>query len=227
MKLIEDPKLRNREHVFRDRKQAGLFLAKKLKKYANEDTIVLAIPSGGIPVGKVIARELNVDFDLIITRKIQFPDNPEAGFGAISFDGEIVLNRALIERSFLTDKTVERQIKKTKREVERRVKLFRQGKKFPKLEKKIVIIVDDGLASGYTMLAAVKSVKKHKPRKLIVAVPTGNSNAIDLVGREVDEVYCLNLRDTFIFAVADAYVEWYDLSEEEVLKWLKNSSQSF
>jgi predicted phosphoribosyltransferase len=221
MKLIEDPKLRNKIRVFENREQAGLFLAEKLKKYSNKDTIVLAIPSGGVPVGKVIAEKLRTKFDLMIVRKIQFPDNPEVGFGALSYDGEVILNQALIDQYSLTQKIVEKQIEITKKEIERRVKLFLGKKKPPKLKEKNVILVDDGLASGYTMLVAIKSVKKHKPKKIIVAVPTGNSNAISLLESEVNEVYCLNLRDTFIFAVADAYEEWYDLSDEEVMSYLK------
>jgi len=222
MKLIEEQSLRDRKYVFKNREEAGLLLAKKLKKYSKKNVIVLAIPAGGVPVGKMIAEKLKVKFDLMIVRKIQFPDNPEAGFGAMSFDGEIILNESLIRRTFLTREEIEHQIKKTKKEIERRVELFRWSKKFPKLEGKIVILVDDGLATGYTMLVAIKCVKKYKPKKLIVAVPTGNSNAISLIADEVDEIYCLNIRDEFIFAVADAYEEWHDLSDEEVLILLDN-----
>jgi len=222
MNLIEEPSLRDRKYVFKNREEAGLLLAKKLKKYSKKNVIVLAIPAGGVPVGKIIAEKLEAKFDLMIVRKIQFPDNPEAGFGAMSFDGEIILNEGLIRRSFLTREEIERQIKKMKKEIERRVELFRGSKKFPKLEGKIVILVDDGLATGYTMLVAIKCVKKYKPKKLIVAIPTGNSNAISLIADEVDEIYCLNVRDEFIFAVADAYEEWHDLSDEEVLRLLDN-----
>ena len=222
MKLIEEPSLRDRKYVFKNREEAGLLLAKKLKKYSKKNVIVLAIPAGGVPVGKIIAEKLKAKFDLMIVRKIQFPDNPEAGFGAMSFDGEIILNESLIRRTFLTREEIEHQIKKTKKEIERRVELFRGSKKFPKLEGKIVILVDDGLATGYTMLVAIKCVKKYKPKKLIVAVPTGNSNAISLIADEVDEIYCLNIRDEFIFAVADAYEEWHDLRDEEVLRLLDN-----
>ena len=144
----------------------------------------------------------------------------------MSFDGEKVLNQALIKRACLTEEIVKEQIRVTKEEIKRRMKVF-GTKRLPELKGKIVIITDDGLASGYTMLAAIKSVKKHKPRKLIVAVPTGNSEAIRLIGKEVDEIYCLNIRNELIFAVADAYKEWYDLSDEEVIEWLKRRKLSF
>ncbi len=226
MKLIEEMNFRGKKYVFKNREEAGLFLARRLKRYTNKNIMILAIPSGGIPIGRIIAEELKANFELIIARKIQFPDNPEAGFGAVSFDGEKVLNQALIKRACLTEEIVKEQIRVTKEEIKRRMKVF-GTKRLPELKGKIVIITDDGLASGYTMLAAIKSVKKHKPRKLIVAVPTGNSEAIRLIGKEVDEIYCLNIRNELIFAVADAYKEWYDLSDEEVIEWLKRRKLSF
>jgi predicted phosphoribosyltransferase len=222
MTLIEDIRLRNLKYVFENREHAGRLLAEKLKKYSGENTIVLAIPSGGVPIGKIVAKKLDSDFDLVITRKIQLPDNPEAGFGAVSFDGEMAINLELAKELGLTDEVIKIQIERTKRSVEERVKKFRDKKAFPKLEGKNVIIVDDGLATGYTMLAAIKSVKKLKPKKLIIAVPTASTGAISLIEKEVDEIYCLNVRSGFVFAVADAYKEWHDLSEEEVLNYLKD-----
>jgi predicted phosphoribosyltransferase len=222
MVLIEDKDLRDLEYVFDNREHAGILLAEKLKKYPGKNTIILAIPSGGVPIGKIVAKKLNSDFDLVITRKIQLPDNPEAGFGAVSFDGEVVINLELAKELGLTNEVINVQIERAKRSIEERVKKFRGKKAFPKLEGKNVIIVDDGLATGYTMLAAIKSVKKLKPKKLIVAVPTASVNAVYLIEKEVDEIYCLNVRSSIVFAVADAYKEWCDLSEEEVLNYLKD-----
>lgn len=222
MVLIEDEKLRNLEYVFRDREHGGKLLAEKLKKYSGKNTLVLAIPSGGVPIGKIIAKKLDAEFDLAITRKIQLPDNPEAGFGAVSFDGEIAIDLELARELGLTDEVINFQIEKAKKEVKHRIKVFGGKESFPSLKGKTVIIVDDGLATGYTMLAAIKSVKKLKPKKLIVAVPTASIGAVNLIEKEVDELYCLNVRGGFVFAVADAYKEWHDLSEEEVLSYLKN-----
>lgn len=219
--IIEDAKLRNLEYVFEDREHAGRLLAEKLKRYSGENVVVLSIPSGGVPVGKIVAEKLNAKFDLVIVRKIQFPDNPEAGFGAVSFNGKIILNQSLVEQMYLSSEIIDKQIEKTKKEIKRRVEIFRGGKPFPKLAGKITILIDDGLASGYTMLAAAESVRMHKPKKIIVAVPTGSMSAIAVIEKNVDEIVCLNVREVFSFAVADAYTKWYDLTEKEVLRYLK------
>jgi len=220
-KIVEDPSLRNKMCVFKDRTHAGELLAKKLENYKSEDLIILAIPSGGVPVGFIIAKELDKPFELMIVRKIPIPMEPEAGFGAMSFDGIIVLNKPLVESLGLTKKEIDECSSQVLKEIKRRMDKFRGDKPFPDLKDKIVIIVDDGLASGYTMLAAIKSVKKQSVRKIIVAVPTASTNAINLIAPHVDEIVCLNVRDSFFFAVADAYQNWYDLNDDEVQNYLR------
>ena len=153
--------------VFKDRKEAGRLLAQRLSGYKDVDGIVLGIPSGGVPVAAEIAKVLGLSLDVIIVRKIQLPDNPEAGFGAVGPDGEVSLNTNLISQLHLTKEEVERQIQITVDTIKRRKELFREGRQFPLLEDKVVIIVDDGLASGYTMLSAVDFIKRHKPEKLL------------------------------------------------------------
>lgn len=221
-KFIEDRSLRDKVYVFKDRKEAGMFLALKLSGYKGVDGIVLGIPSGGIPVAVEIAKPLGLLLDLILVRKVQIPYNTEAGMGAVGPDGEISLDTDLISRLHLTEKDVERQIKKTKEIINRRNELFREGKPFPSLKDKIVIIVDDGLASGYTMLSAINFIKRHQPGKVIVAVPTAPGRTIDIILPQVDELFCLNVRSGLIFAVADAYVNWYDLGDEEVISIFKS-----
>ncbi|MCP8308214.1 MAG: phosphoribosyltransferase [archaeon] len=220
-KIVEDSSLRSKRYVFKDRVHAGELLAKKLEKYKDEDVIILAIPSGGVPVGFTIAKEIKKPFDLIIVRKIPIPMEPEAGFGAMSFDGNIVLNETLVERLGLTKEEIDECSSQVLKEIRRRMDKFRGDKPFPDLKDKTVIIVDDGLASGYTMLAAIKSVKKQSVRKIIVAVPTASTNAINLIAPHVDEIFCLNIRDSFFFAVADAYKNWYDLNDDEVQGYLR------
>ncbi|MCP8315323.1 MAG: phosphoribosyltransferase [archaeon] len=207
-------------YVFKDRIHAGELLAKKLENYKDEDLIILAIPSGGVPVGFIIAKEINKPFELMIVRKIPIPIEPEAGFGAMSFDGIIVLNKPLVERLGLTKEEIDECSSHVLKEIKRRMDKFRGDKPFPDLRNKVVIIVDDGLASGYTMLAAIKSVKKRSVRKIIVAVPTASTSAISLIFPYADEIVCLNIRDSFFFAVADAYKNWYDLSDDEVQNYL-------
>jgi predicted phosphoribosyltransferase len=220
-KIIEEPTLRERVQVFRDRFQAGKLLAEKLREYYREENvIVLAIPAGGVPVGNMIAKELAVPMDVVIVRKAQIPWNTEAGFGAVTWDGEIVLNEPLVEQLGLTREELEESISKTKRNIQERLRKFRGDKPLPQLRDKVIILVDDGLASGFTMLAAARSARKRRPKKIIVAVPTASLGAVELLMPEVDEIVCLNIRSGSSFAVADAYENWYDLTDEEVLKIL-------
>jgi putative phosphoribosyl transferase len=216
-RLVEDLSFRNRLQVFKDRKEAGRLLSKYLLKYKGSDGLILGIPSGGVPLASEIADALHLPMDLIIVRKIQLPHNPEAGFGAMGPDGEILLNEKLLKQLDLTEEEIDKQIKKTKDTIEKRNEIFRGKKPFPNLTDKIVIIADDGLASGYTMFAAIKLVKRKKPWKIIVSVPTGSEKTVNFILPHIDELVCLNVRSRFPFAVADAYKNWYDLSDEEVL----------
>lgn len=214
-------------YVFKDRKEAGRLLAENLIKYKSSDSIIFGIPSGGIPVASEIATALNLPMDLIIVRKIQIPYNPEAGFGAMGPDGEIILNEILLDQLRLTEDEIKTQIKKTMDVIKKRNQLFREERPFPSLKGKIVIIVDDGLASGFTMLAAIKFIKTKVPRKIVIAVPTASSRTLEIILPEIDELICLNVKRRFPFAVADAYKNWYDLTDKEVLDIIKKSKKSF
>ncbi|OGW38134.1 MAG: hypothetical protein A2Y97_03890 [Nitrospirae bacterium RBG_13_39_12] len=225
-KLIEETSLRNKLYVFEDRKMAGRLLAEKLVKYRGSVGIVLGIPSGGVPVASEISEALKLPMDLIIVRKIQIPYNPEAGLGAMAPDGKIILNERLLNQLRLTEDEIKAQVEKTADVIKKRNELFRGEKPFPVLEGKSVFVVDDGLASGYTMFAAIKFIKRKMPRKIIVAVPTGSHRTVDFILPEVDELVCLNVRSKFPFAVADAYKKWYDLSDEEVLNIIKTFSKN-
>jgi putative phosphoribosyl transferase len=222
-KIIDDPAYRDRDFVFRDRFQAGKLLADNLREYAgSSNVIVLAVPAGGVPVGFVVAKELAVQFDVIVVRKIQIPWNPEVGFGAITWDGTIVLNDALVEQLDLKEKEVDESILKTKRNIQERLRKFRDDKPMPALKGKVVVVVDDGLASGFTLLAAARTLRKMALKKVIIAVPTASLGAIELLSPEVDEIVCLNIRRGPSFAVANAYENWYDLTDEEVINILRN-----
>lgn len=216
--LIEEQRFHNCVAIFSDRAAAGRLLAEKLEPYNTPSAIVLAIPSGGVPVGKEIAGHLHCDFDLLIVRKAQIPWNTEAGFGAVNMDGDIIINEPLVQTLRLTKDEIADQLQITKDTLRKRTKLFRREKGFPDLAGRTVILVDDGLASGYTMLIAIRYVKKRQPAKIIVAVPTGMSDTVASILQESDAVVCLNIRDTYPFAVASAYENWYDLTDAEVLK---------
>lgn len=216
--MIEDMRFRDRQFVFEDRDDAGERLASALEAYKSTDALVLAIPSGGVPVGAKIARHLDLPFDLLIVRKLQIPFNTEAGFGAMTLNGEVLLNNELVRSLGLGKDAINATIHATKEILERRNKLFRKGRPMPDCRGMTVIITDDGLASGYTMRAAVQTVRGMSPLKIVVAVPTGSAWTVEAVRREVDELVCLNIRGGQRFAVAEAYRNWYDLSDKEVLR---------
>lgn len=219
-RLVENTDLRMKPYVFADRADAGRLLAGSLGDYTSSGALVLAIPAGGVPVAHEVAINLKLAMDVIVVRKVQIPGNTEAGFGAVGPDGEVIFNNALLKRLRLSDEEINRQVEQTRRVIETRNKTYRQSKTFPDLKEKAVIIVDDGLASGYTMSEAVRFVRRKKAGKTIVAVPTASESAINLLMSEVDELHCLNIRG-YPFAVAEAYMEWHDLDDGEVISILR------
>jgi len=220
-RVLDVSEYRDRRFVFRDRLHAGELLATKLLSLDLERLQLLAIPSGGVPVGYAVAKKLHVPLDVIVVRKIQIPWNTEAGFGAVAWDGTLVLNEALVSILGLSTQVVQQCVSRTRDIIRERLRKFRGDRPMPDLKGKQIVLVDDGLASGFTMLVAVQSVKKTSPDRVMVAVPTASESAIELVAPSVDELLCLNIRSGPVFAVADAYEDWYDLSDEEVIDFLK------
>jgi len=219
--LFEDPALRNRTYIFKDRTDAGRLLGKRISPFVTPDSLVLAIPAGGIPVALEVARELKLPLDLMIVRKIQIPGNAEAGFGAVGPDGEVSFNEDLLSRLRLSKEEVEEQVERTRKGVEARVRKFRGGRPFPAVRGRTLILVDDGLASGFTMGEAVRFLRRRQAGKIIVAVPTAPRGTVDRLLPLVDEIHCLNVRARYPFAVAEAYQDWYDLSDAEALRLLE------
>ncbi|KPJ98177.1 MAG: hypothetical protein AMJ60_09155 [Desulfobacterales bacterium SG8_35] len=218
--LIENEELRNRNRVFSDRDDAGRQLAEMLRATVKPHTLVLAIPSGGVPVGLEVAAALRLDFDLVLVRKVQIPWNTEAGFGALNMDSDLLINQHLLSLLNLTSDQVERQVRITMATLEKRNRTFRQNKPFPDIAARPVIVVDDGLASGYTMRAAIAYLRKRKPGAITIGVPTGSAATVKMLRREVDCICCLNIRESYPYAVASAYRNWYDLEDEDVLELL-------
>jgi putative phosphoribosyl transferase len=221
--VTEDIGLRNREHVFRDRRDAGILLAEMLREYGGGNAYILAIPTGGVPVAREVSRLLGLKFDVAIARKVQLPDEPEAGFGAIGPDDVLVLNDDLMKERKLTQDIIERQVRKATQSVRWREEIFRENAPYPDLKRKTVIIIDDGLASGFTMLAIIRFARDRGANKVVVAVPTASERAAEMLLQEADEVYVLNIRGGMVFAVADAYEDWYDIGDEEALSILQTS----
>jgi putative phosphoribosyl transferase len=224
MRIHEDPALRDRAPVFRDRQDAGERLGRYLADLPGLDhPLACPIPAGGIPVAIAVARALGCPVFPVIVRKVQVPWNPEAGFGAVAWDGRVFLNEDLLRHLRLTPDQVEAAVGKARANVRERVVRFTMAGPPPGPAGRTCIIVDDGLASGYTMTAAAGALRSLKPRKVIVAVPTGSLSAVERVAALSDGLICLNIRSGYSFAVADAYEEWYDLTEEEVIGMLEEA----
>ncbi len=221
--IFEIEELREQRQIFTDRFEAGETLGRMLQsRYAHrEDGMILAIPSGGVPVGIKVRETLGLPLDLMIVRKLQIPGNTEAGFGAMTLDGTTFFNNSLLSQLGLSASQIEAEKRRVAVELEKRNRLFRQDRPFPDLAGKSAILVDDGLASGFTMLASIHMVKKAKAYETVVAVPTAPQRSIDAISREADKIYCANIRTRPFFAVAEAYRHWYDLSEKEVMELFK------
>jgi putative phosphoribosyl transferase len=218
---------------YESRYKAGEILADYLQEnYSieldNSNSIVFTIPNGGVPVAEGFCNTLNINYFLIIVRKIKIPFNPEAGFGSITTDGTILLNKQLLSSIRLDSKAIEKSIEITKTEIRERMDFYSVTQNIDKLYNinvpgKIVCMMDDGLASGYTMRAGIKMIQKYRPKNVFIIVPTAPFHTVESIKENVDEVICPNVRKTNWFAVADAYKHWYDLQDSEVLNIIKKS----
>jgi putative phosphoribosyl transferase len=219
--VIDLPELRDEVYAFADRADAGSTLANMLERYNNTDAVVLAVPAGGVPVGAVIAQDLGLTLDVLVVSKITLPWNTEAGYGAVAFDGTVRLNERLLPGLGLREDEIHYGIEETKNKVTRRFTNLRGDKPLPDLSKRPVIVVDDGLASGFTLLVGVEALRKAGASQIMVAVPTGHRNSVQMMADRVEAVYCGNIRRGSSFAVADAYRRWSDVTEEEVMNVLR------
>jgi putative phosphoribosyl transferase len=212
---------------YADRHEAGLVMAVKLAPYRSAHAIVLAIPNGGVAVGLPIAREFECPLHLIVVRKLKIPDRPEAGFGAVASDGSVILNEPLVRRLGLSSEVIGKQRQRALETIRARLALYGGKAEFPSLKNWTILLVDDGLASGFTMEAAVQVVKKHEPKMVVVAAPTSSMSAYRRLSSLVDIVVCPDVNRLPIFRVADAYKDWRDLEDEEVVAMLKNARPDF
>lgn len=217
----------NNEHPrpFRNREEAGRVLAERLKAYANRsDVVVLALPRGGVPVGVEVAAALRAPLDVFVVRKLGTPGQPELAMGAIASGGVRVLNEDVVQVLNLTNEAIDRVAQVEQQELDRRERLYRADRPFPNLERQVVILVDDGLATGSTMRAAVKAVRQHRPSTIVVAVPAGAAETCEEFRNEVDEIVCVIAPEAFR-AVGAWYEEFPQISDEEVRDLLARSSR--
>ena len=210
--------------IFENRTEAGKQLSKKLRDYKGRNNLlVLAIPRGGVIVGRELANFLNCPLDVIITKKIPAPGNPELAIGAVgpaSWRGEPVIDEELAAKVGADESYIKSQILKLKSQIYEREKAFRQGRPPLDLKGKTVILADDGVATGATMAAAVEVVRQQEPKKIIVAVPVIAKDSLEKIAALADEVIYLQAPDLF-FAVGQFYREFEQVSDEIVIKYLK------
>ncbi|MCE5314409.1 MAG: phosphoribosyltransferase family protein [Armatimonadota bacterium] len=208
--------------VFEDRAEAGRRLAKKLIQYHNTSALLLAIPRGGVPVVAAAARRLQLEWNIIVARKLPIPTNPEAGFGAVTTDGSVVLNDMMLHGLHLTRQQVDSVVDEQKKEAARRMQIYSRTRLPANVSDRTVIVIDDGLASGYTMLAAVKSLRDQSASKIVVAAPVASRSAAAQIQEAADECVFEIISPSVPFAVADFYLHWQDLTDDDVLALLKS-----
>lgn len=201
--------------LFKDRKEAGEVLAASLAAYRDKDALVLGIPRGGVPVAAAVAQALNAEMDIIVARKLGSPVSAELAIGAVTANGGRFLNEEMIRELAVSDEYLARVIQAEMAEARRREDRFRGSRLAPKLKERIVILVDDGLATGATMRAAVRSVRKAAPATLVVAVPVAPPQTCGALRREADEVVCPYQRDPF-WAIGLFYQNFAPTEDSEV-----------
>jgi len=207
--------------IFENRQDAGRQLAAELSEYKEQPVVVLAIPNGGVLVAMEVASALKAELDLIICRKIPLPLTPEAGFAAIADDGTLFLNEDVVRRIGLTRQQIEYEANKVRAEIKQRSLLYKRDWSLVKLSGRTVIIIDDGFASGITMMAAVESVRHRRPREIVAAAPCASAMAVKQLEKIADKVVTVTTGYMPRFAVADFYRYWYDISDDEVVRYLR------
>lgn len=205
---------------YRDRQEAGQVLASELKEYANRsDVIVLALPRGGVPVAYEIAQELNLPLDVFIVRKLGVPGHEELAMGAIASGGTTVFNDDVVRSLSISKKMIDSVIQKENEELSRRELTYRGKRPFSNIKNKTVILVDDGIATGATMRAAIKALRLLKPASIIIAVPVAEANTCQSIAKIADKMLC-PLQPTLFYAVGAWYDYFDQTSDEEVHRLL-------
>ncbi|ULQ51630.1 phosphoribosyltransferase [Flavihumibacter fluvii] len=208
--------------MFADRKDAAIQLAKALEQYKNTNALVLGIPRGGAETAFYVAIHLGAELSMLISRKLGHPDNPEYAFGAIAEDGSIYLSPHAKEE--LSEATINSVVEKQKLEIQRRIKMLRKGKPLPKIKGRTVILVDDGIATGATIFAAIEMCKKQQAGKIVIAAPVASPDVEERFSNKADELVILE-KPEFYHAVSQVYESFYQLSDEDTIgfmeKWEK------
>lgn len=205
---------------FQNRSQAGILLAKELADLRDQKAVVLGIPRGGIVVAQSLAQEIQADLDIVISRKLGAPGQSELAMGALAENGEIYLNQYVLDELSVSDSDIEREKELQMEEIKRRSRLIRGVLPRMPLAKRLVVLTDDGVATGSTMQAAIWAVRREKPQKLIAAIPVASEEAVSRLAADVDELVCLRMPSNF-FAVGQFFLQFSQVTDEEVLEILK------
>jgi putative phosphoribosyl transferase len=210
---------------FYDRTEAGRLLAKELLHYRErDDVVVLALPRGGVPVACEVAKALHASLDVFLVRKLGLPGHEELAMGAIASGGVMVLNPDVVESLDIPDRIIQAVAAKERNELERREHEYRDGRPPVEIVDHVVIVIDDGLATGATMHAAVEAIRQQRPKHLVVAVPVGAASTCDELRQRVDEVVCSATPEHFL-AVGAWYEDFAQTSDEDVKALLAESRQ--
>lgn len=209
--------------LFENRQEAGKKLASQLLQYRQDEPVVLALPRGGVPIGYEVAQTLHAPLDVIVVRKITLSSNPEFGIGAIAEGGIKILDQTTITALGIDEKELQTSLSLEEEELKRRVKVYRNGKSLPNLEGRLVILVDDGMATGVTARAAIEAVKKLKPKKIILATPVCARDRAEGLNSKLDSIVCLASPFEFS-AVGLWYKDFKQLSDKEVVGLLNRAS---
>jgi putative phosphoribosyl transferase len=205
---------------FRDRVEAGQLLARELAWLRDEKgVIVLGVPRGGVVVANEVAKALHAPLDVYITRKLGAPYNPELAIGALASDGTAFLDQDALRHLGVSDAYVQSEIARQRKEIARRMTSYRGARPEPELHDKIAVLVDDGVATGATVLASLRAIRQHRPKQSILAVPVGAADSIASLQQEADRVVCLYSPEVF-WAVGSFYSDFNQTSDEEVVQLL-------
>jgi len=207
--------------MFRDREDAAYKLATAMRNLKLDNPLVLAIPRGGVATGAVLARELGAELDVVLSRKLRAPDQPELAIGAISEDGQVHLNRRAVEALGVTDEYLQQEKQHQLAEIARRKQLFRSVRPEAPISGRTVIVTDDGIATGSTMMAALQTVRPQRPAQLIVAVPVAPFDRLAAFEARCDKVVCLDSPVEF-WAVGQFYEDFPTVEDEQVVELLKS-----
>ena len=205
--------------LFRDRVEAGKRLAKGLSFLKGKDVVVLGIPRGGVVVANEVAKDLGFPLDVVVTKKIEAPGEPEYALGAVTQEGEVIMDRQAAEALGASASYLDGQVRTKRKEIKDRLERLRGDAPYPKLEGKIVVIVDDGIATGSSVSAAVLSVKKHRPREVVVAAPVAPIDSVQALSEDGTKVVCLETPDNFL-AIGEFYGNFEQVEDLEVKRIL-------